>query len=452
MAADQALSGSYPVNRNRLLRILGITFGLAIAIGGTIGVGILRIPGLVAAQLGSAGLVMMVWILGGLYGFAGANTYAELGTMLPLAGGPYVYARRAYGDFGAFVVGWSDWLLRVSSMAYLAVALCDYSAALFPISSGLTTPLAIVALILFTGLHYLGLRVGSRTQEIMSLFKVVVFLFIIGCAFLVRSDKQVAQPVVSGFSSQPLLLFAAIALALQNVIETYAGWNSPAYFAEESTQPDRNIPRSLFSGVLLVMGIYVLFNFAMVYALPFSKLAGSKLAAADVAQQIFGGRSTEIITVIALVSVIGIFNASFLMTPRVLYALSRDGLFSPYGARVNAGGTPTGALLVTAAVAIILTTIGSFEKLFAFSGFLAVAVDAATFAALFVLRKKEPGLSRPFKARGYPLLPAVVLGGAVVLLLAFVVSNTLNSVYALVAIGLSYPVYLFTKARITDAG
>ena len=451
MAVDQALFGSSPVSRNRLLRILGITFGLAIAIGGTIGVGILRIPGLVAAQLGSAGLVMMVWILGGLYGFAGANTYAELGTMLPLAGGPYVYARRAYGDFGAFVVGWSDWLLRVSSMAYLAVALCDYSAALFPISSRLTTPLAIVALIFFTGLHYLGLRVGSRTQEIMSLFKVVVFLFIIVCAFLVRPEKQVAQPAVTAFSSQPLLLFAAIALALQNVIETYAGWNSPAYFAEESTQPDRNIPRSLFSGVLLVMGIYVLFNFAMVYALPFSTLAGSKLAAAEVAQQIFGGRSTEIVTIIAFVSVVGIFNASFLMTPRVLYALSRDGLFSSYGARVNSGGTPTGALVVTAAAAIILTAIGSFEKLFAFSGFLAVAVDAATFAALFVLRKKEPGLSRPFKARGYPLLPAIVLVGSVLLLLAFVISNTLNSVYALVAIGLSYPVYLFTKAKVTDA-
>jgi APA family basic amino acid/polyamine antiporter len=371
--------------------------------------------------------------------------------MLPLAGGPYVYARRAYGDFGAFVVGWSDWLLRVSSMAYLAVALCEYSAALFPFSSGLTIPLAIVALILFTGLHYLGLRVGSRTQEVMSLFKVVVFLFIIVCAFLVRPERPVTQSAANPLSSHPLLLFAAIALALQNVIETYAGWNSPAYFAEESTQPSRNIPRSLFSGVLLVMGIYVLFNFAMVYALPFSKLAGSKLAAADVAQQMFGGRSTEIVTIIALVSVVGIFNASFLMTPRVLYALSRDGLFSSYGARVNAGGTPTGALLVTAAVAIVLTSIGSFEKLFAFSGFLAVAVDAATFAALFVLRKKEPDLSRPFRARGYPLLPAVVLAGAVVLLGAFVVSNTLNSVYALVAIGLSYPVYLFTKTRVTDA-
>src|SRR6476619_7859757 len=135
MAADQALSGSSPVNRNRLHRILGITFGLAIAIGGTIGVGILLIPGLVAAQLGSAGLVMMVWILGGLYGFAGANTYAELGTMLPLAGGPYVYARQAYGEFGGFLIGWSDWLLRTSSMAYLAVALTEYATGVFSYSS-----------------------------------------------------------------------------------------------------------------------------------------------------------------------------------------------------------------------------------------------------------------------------------------------------------------------------
>ena len=435
-----------PARSNRLLRILGVTFGLAIAIGGTIGVGILRAPGIIAAQVGSAGLVMMVWIIGGLYGFAGANTYAELGTMLPLSGGPYVYARRAYGDFGAFVVGWSDWLLRVSSMAYLAVALCEYAGALFSYSSDFVIPLAIAALIVFTGLHYMGLRVGSRTQEVMSLFKVVVFLFIIVCAFLVRPEKQVTQSTAAPLFSHPLLLFGAIALALQNVLETYAGWNSPAYFAEENTQPARNIPRSLFSGVLLVMGIYVLFNFAMVYALPFSKLAGSKLAAADAAQQIFGGRSTEIITIIGLVSVVGIFNASFLMTPRVLYALSRDGLFSSFGARVNAGGTPTGALLVTVVVAIGLAALGSFEKLFAFSGFLAVAVDAATFGALFVLRKREPAMARPFKAWGYPLLPAIVLVGAILLLIAFVASNTLNSVCALAAMAVSYPVFLLLRS------
>src|SRR5437764_2099244 len=160
METGQAPSAAPLSRETRLLRILGITFGLAIAIGGTIGIGILRIPGLVAAQLGSSGLIMLVWIAAGVYGFAGANTYAELGTMLPLAGGPYVYARRAYGDFGAFVVGWSDWLLRASSMAYLAVALSEYAGTLFRYPSSFVTGVAVLVLILFTALHWVGLRVG----------------------------------------------------------------------------------------------------------------------------------------------------------------------------------------------------------------------------------------------------------------------------------------------------
>src|SRR3954466_521189 len=172
------------VGKQRLLRILGVTFGIAVGIGGTIGIGILRIPGGVAAQLGSATLIMAVWIVSGLYAFAGANTYAELGTMVPLDGGPYVFARRAYGEFGGFVVGWSDWILRATSMAYLAVALSDYSAALFAYPAALVTPIGIAVLVFFTLFHWLGLRVGSRAQELMSLFKVVAFLLIIGaCLF-----------------------------------------------------------------------------------------------------------------------------------------------------------------------------------------------------------------------------------------------------------------------------
>src|SRR4029079_5855121 len=137
------MSSDKPLQSNKLLRILGVAFGLAVAIGGTIGVGILRVPGIVAAEVGTSGLIMTVWIVAGLYSFAGANTYAELGTMLPLAGGPYVYVRRAYGDFGGFLVGWSDWLLRTSSMAYLAVALTEYGAGVFSYDPAVITPAAI---------------------------------------------------------------------------------------------------------------------------------------------------------------------------------------------------------------------------------------------------------------------------------------------------------------------
>src|SRR5438046_3890684 len=158
METDRVLVNSPSLGKERLLRILGVTFGVAVGIGGTIGIGILRIPGSGAAQLGHSGLIMVVWIVSGLYAFAGANTYAELGTMLPLDGGPYVYARRAYGEFGGFLVGWSDWLLRTSSMAYLAVALTEYAAGLFSYNAGVITTAAIAVLFFFSGFHWLGLR------------------------------------------------------------------------------------------------------------------------------------------------------------------------------------------------------------------------------------------------------------------------------------------------------
>ncbi len=445
METDRALTNSASLSKERLLRILGVTFGVAVGIGGTIGIGILRVPGSVAAHLGHSGLIMAVWILSGLYAFTGANTYAELGTMLPLDGGPYVYARRAYGEFGGFLVGWSDWLLRTSSMAYLAVALTEYTAGLFSYNTSVITPAAIVVLIFFTAFHWLGLRVGSRAQEVMSLFKVVAFFVIIAACFLFSPKLNAAPAAKPPLFSDPKLLFVAIALSMQSILGTYAGWHAPVYFSEENTDPAKSIPRSLFSGVAVVMAIYVLINFAMLYALPMSKLAGSKLAAADAAQLIFGGYSSQIVTSIMLISLLGIINASFLFTPRVMFALSRDGLFFHSGVRINTGGTPTTALLVTALVAIMLAGVGSFDRLFAFTAFLTVLVDVAAFGTIFVLRWREPDLPRPFRARGYPVLPAIVFLGAALLLIAFVVSSAENSLYAVIGIAVSYPAYLLVK-------
>src|SRR5438132_9467119 len=384
METDRALTNSASLSKERLLRILGVTFGVAVGIGGTIGIGILRVPGSVAAHLGHSGLIMAVWILSGLYAFSGANTYAELGTMLPLDGGPYVYARRAYGEFGGFLVGWSDWLLRTSSMAYLAVALTEYAARLFSYNSGLITPAAIALLIFFTAFHWLGLRVGSRAQEIMSLFKVLAFFVIIAACFLFSPKLAAAPSAKPSLFSDPKLLSVAVALSMQSILGTYAGWHAPVYFSEENIDPAKSIPRSLFSGVALVTAIYVLINLAMLHALPIAKLAGSKLAAADAAQLIFGGYSSQIVTSIMLISLLGIINASFLFTPRVLFALSRDGLFFYSGARVNTGGTPTTALLITTLVAIILAGVGSFYKRFAFTACLTVLVDVAAFCTILV--------------------------------------------------------------------
>src|SRR5437588_8983183 len=445
METEQPLVNRPSLGKERRVRIPGVTFGGAVGIGGPSGIGSLRVPGTVAAQLGNSGLIMAVWIVSGLYAFAGANTYAELGTMLPLDGGPYVYARRAYGEFGGVLVGWSDWLLRTSSMAYLAVALTEYAAGLFSYNPGVITPAAIAVLIFFTAFHWLGLRVGSRTQEIMSLFKVLAFFVIIAACFLFSPKASAAPSAMPSLFSDPKLLFVAIALSMQSILGTYAGWHAPVYFSEENTDPAKSIPRSLFTGVALVTAIYVLINLAMLHALPISKLAGSKLAAADAAQLIFGGYSSQIVTSIMLVSLLGIINASFLFTPRVIFALSRDGLFFHSGVRINTGGTTTTALLVTALVAIMLAGVGSFDRLFAFTAFLTVLVDVAAFGTIFVLRWREPDLPRPFRARGYPVLPAIVFLGAALLLIAFVVSSAENSLYAVIGIAVSYPVYLLVK-------
>src|SRR5436189_1261157 len=448
METDRAVTNSASLSKERLLRILGVTFGVAVGIGGTIGIGILRVPGSVAAHLGHSGLIMAVWILSGLYAFAGANTYAELGTMLPLDGGPYVYARRAYGEFGGFLVGWSDWLLRTSSMAYLAVALTEYAVGLFSYNPGAITPAAIAVLIVFTAFHWLGLRVGSRAQEIMSLFKVVAFFVIIAACFLFSSKLNAAPSAKPPLLSDSKLLFLAIVVSMQSILGTYAGWHAPVYFSEENTDPAKSIPRSLFTGVAVVMAIYVLINLATLHALPMSKLAGSKLAAADAAQLIFGGYSSQIVTSIMLISLLGIINAAFLFTPCVIFALSRDGLFFRSGTKVNTGGTPSTALFVTAVVAIMLAGLGSFDKLFAFTAFLTVLVDVAAFGTIFVLRWRKPDLPRPFRARGYPVLPAIVFLGAGLLLIAFVVSSTQNSLYAVIGIAVSYPMYLLAKGLV----
>src|SRR5436309_8749840 len=155
--------------------------------------------------------------------------------------------------------------------------------------------------------------------------------------------------------------------------------------------------------------------------------------------------ASQIVTSIMLISLLGIINASFLFTPRVMFALSRDGLFFPSAARINTGGTPTTALLGTAVVAIMLAGVGSFDKLFGFTAFLSVLVDVAAFGTVFVLRWREPDLPRPFRARGYPVLPAIVFLGAGLLLIAFIVSSTQNSLYAMIGIAVSYPVYLLVK-------
>jgi APA family basic amino acid/polyamine antiporter len=411
--------------RSNLRRVLGVGFGFSVIVGSTLGIGILRTPGLVAGQLSDRTAIVAVWIVGGLYTLLGSICLTELGTMLPVAGGYYVYARRALGDWVGFAVGWTDWLTYCAVLGYVSIAMSEFLGVLVPSLAGATTPIAVVILVAFVALQWLGVRVSGWFQELSTAAKCLAFLALVVAALWSPAPASAAASVAAA----PTLV--GVVVALQAVIITYGGWQAALYFAEEDTDPARNLPRSMIGGVLSVILIYVLVNLALVHVLPIADLAQSKLPAADAAAVLVGDRGRQLITLLSLISLVPLLNAIMMTGTRILFALGRDGLVWSRASAVNAGGTPSVATLATTAVAIGLIATGTFQRLVAMVSFYLAANYCVSCLALVVLRRREPALPRPFRAWGYPWTAVVVVAGAVVFLVAVLVGDTINGVAAM---------------------
>ncbi len=433
--------------KGRLLRVFDVGFGIAGAIGATIGAGILRTPGLVAGQLGDATLIIAAWMFGGVYALLGALSVAELGASLPRAGGWYVYARRAFGEYAGFTVGWMDWLGNCASLAWVAITIGEYAAALAPALSGRIKVVAVAAVLFFTLLHLLGARAGSGSQKLLSLAKALAFVALVAACFIFggrNADADTAE-VALKLPSNAWAMLAAVVLSLQAIIATYDGWHGAIYFAEEFMDPARDVPRALFGSVLSIIFIYLLVNLALLYTLPLTRLAASELPVADAAASIFGTDSGHLIMALALLSLLGLINAVTMGGPRILYGLSRDGLFTSKAAVVSRKGTPTVALMLTTAAAILLVATGTFERLLGMMAFIYVAIYTTGFASLFALRRREPELPRPFRAWGYPWTTLCVLVGSLAFLVGAILSDTTNSLYAVLLIAIGYPAHRLVK-------
>jgi basic amino acid/polyamine antiporter, APA family len=426
--------------RGQLLRILGVSFGVAVSIGTIIGAGILRTPGEVAGHLQRPWLITTIWLLGGIYALLGTLCVVELGTMLPLEGGWYAYARRAFGPYGGFVIGLMDWIVQSVSMAYTATALGEFCVELWPSWQGKVRLIAVTTIIALTVLNWVGLKLGSRAQEVTSAIKALALMGLVALCFALPKSHSVAVLNMNGnFSQEGLLL--GIVLAFQAVIATYDGWYSAIYFMEEDRDPARNLPRSAISGVLLSIFIFMLINLAFIYVLPMNVLSGSKIPAADAAAVILGDHGRKFVLVIAIVALLGLINSLLLIAPRILFAISRDGLFFQRFTSINSGGTPAIALGLSALIAIGLILSGNFSRLIAIASVMFVAIYVSGFAALFVLRKREPNLTRPFKVWGYPLTPLIVFLGSIAFLVGSAVEDWISAVFTLGVIALTYPVY-----------
>jgi len=408
-----------------LQRILGLGFGLAVIIGSTIGVGILRTPGLVAAQVPHAPSIMAIWVVGGLYTLLGAVCFTELGTMMPQAGGYYVYARRAFGTMMGFTVGWTDWLTYCAVLGYISIGLGEFSAVLFPGVAPFVKPIAVTALVAFVALQWTGLRVSSRFQEVATALKFAAFVALV-LACLAFSGGSAPEATARTFS------FAGVIVALQSVIITYGGWQSALYFTEEDRDPGRHLPRAMIGGVASVIVVYALVNVALLSVLPIAPLAQSTLPAADAAQLVLGGRGRQAITILSIVSLAPLLNAIMMIGTRILFALGRDGFLSAATARVNAGGTPTVATVVTTIVAVALIATGTFQLLVAVASFLLALNYFVCCLALIVLRRREPDAPRPFRAWGYPWSAVIVAAGAGAFAIAALVADPRSALLALV--------------------
>jgi len=422
-----------PSTSRGLIRILGVGFGIAVIVGSTIGIGILRTPGLVAGQLPNRTAILAVWIAGGLYTLVGAACLAELGTMLPEAGGYYVYARRAFGDRVGFAVGWTDWITYCAVLGYVSIAIGEFTALLLPSLGGHEKVIAIWALSSLAALQLAGLRVSSRFQEITTVVKCAAFLAVVLAALVF------APGIASGSGLAPRVAsFSGLIVALQSVVITYGGWQSAMYFSEEDRDPDRNLPRSMIGGVASVIVVYLLVNVALLSVLPIGDLARSTLPAADAAQILLGGRGREIITILSIVSLPPMLNAILMIGTRILFAMGRDGLLWRRAASVTARGTPAAAMLATTVVALALVATGTFQRLVAVVAFFLAANYVVCCLALVALRRREPDLSRPFRAWGYPWSAALVLVGAAAFLVGAAAGDTINAAGAVVLLVLGF--------------
>ncbi len=414
-----------------LLRVLGVAFGLSLALGGTIGSGIFRTPGSIVGGAGTVWLAALLIAFGGVQSLLSANLWAEVSTSIPLSGGTVVVVRRAFGDTAALIAGWTDALACVAASAQLSVAGAGFIALLVPVLAphlGLTAAVLTLALAL---VNWRGIVLGEAAQIGASVAKAAVIIALVAALFLLH---PVGGPSTIARAAPHAMTIAGLLIAYQLVYGAYVGWSSPGYFSEETQDIGRSIPRALFWSIIAVAGLYLMMLAGLAHVLPTGELARSEFPAGLALARLMGPSGDLALAAIALLTVVSCNNGNFLQCPRIFLAMARDGYAPPQLARVNVGGTPDIALLVFTVLATGLALTGRFELVFILMGALTMALTALSDLAYFQLRRREPDLPRPFRAIGHPWLPLLALLLDVAILGAVLISDLKGAAYALAAI------------------
>ena len=424
------------------LRELSLLDASLLVVGCIIGAGIFRTPSSIASHLHASGLILLVWLFGGLFSLCGALCYAELSASFPKTGGDYVFITTAYGRLCGFLFGWTKLFIeRTGTVAVLGVVFADYLRFVFPFTEETVKSVACFAIFGLTLANIAGVKWGKWVQNIFTFLKVVTLLGIVRVG-LFRWTSPVPPAVSFWPTSFNFSTLQSFGIGLIFVLWTYGGWTEAAYVAEEVKEPERNLPRAIVLGLLLTMGLYLAVNCIYLHFLPPQEMVGQKLVAASVVERMLGRGMGNLIALLVSSSAFGALNGYILTGARILYALGKDHpLFARLAKLRPQFRTPTTALWFNAALAMMLVLTRSFDQILTYTTVAIWVFFGLAGFSLFILRWKYPKRQRPYKVWGYPAVPILFLATTLFFILNACLRDPKESFFGLGLVALGLPLY-----------
>ncbi len=448
--------------RVELVRGLGVWDGTLLTVGSVIGTGIFLVSSDIARVLPHGGLLLAVWLLGGLLSLAGALTYAELGAMYPRAGGIYLFVREAYGPLSGFLYGWASFLVIMSGgIAAIAVGFGEYLGAFFPYFStahvlasrsigAWTWTLSggqlagVGAILLLTAINHFGLRHGAAVQNLMTALKIGAILAFAAFGFL--APAQAAPGLTAPLP--PVHLAGALGVAMIAALWTYDGWYGLTFSAGEMKNPGRSLPLGLVAGTGIVTLLYLVLNWIYLRAIPVERMGAESRIGEAAAAALFGPGGARWLAAAVLVSTFGCLAGTILYSSRIYQPMADDGVFFRGLAKIDpVHRVPARSLWAQSIWSALLALSGTYNQLYTYVIFVAVLFHVATGAAIFVLRRKAPDLPRPYRAWGYPWVPLAFIGASVVLVANTLLERPVESLLGLGLVAAGLPAYAWWRRR-----
>ena len=445
------------LNGNGLRREIGLFSATILVIANMVGTGIFTTSGFIMAELRDPRALLLCWVFGGIFSLCGALCYGELGARFPKAGGEYVFLKESFGKPVGFLSGWVSLIVGFSApIAAASVAFATYAFQALGIPAGnaaaltlfghqwiVLSPLTLTAvgiIVALSLLHYHSLRIGSRTQNGLTLFKIALVAGFILAGFLVGRGTAGNLSAASSATVSP----EAFAVALIFISFSYSGWNAAAYLGSEIIEPQRNIPLSLFIGTTVVAILYLLLNMVYLYAMPPEEMQGVLEIGAKAAVSLFGSHASRLFSGAVALGLLSVVSAMILTGPRIYYAMSKDRIFfTAFGKLDMDRKTPAASIFLQAAIAVVLVVSASFEALLLYIGFTLSLFAMLTVGGLMIVRRRQPANGTPYKTFGYPLTPLIFILGNLWIIFFSIKSRPATALAGLGTIGLGVAAYLY---------